>query len=130
LCLCLLLSSGVGACCSARALSRPCNKTINAAATTTTTTNVATRAVWIVWRNENWIRYIPSPLPPSTVLHLRPVAFRFGFGLVWLVYCGRLAGGVGQAGDTMEPPVPASPCAVGSKCVCTKTTRNYGFWQT
>lgn len=25
------------------------------------------------------------------------------FALVWLVYCGRLAGGVGQAGDTMEP---------------------------
>lgn len=25
------------------------------------------------------------------------------FSLVWLVYCGRLAGGVGQAGDTMEP---------------------------
>lgn len=51
-----------------------------------------------VWRNENWIRLLPpsslSPLCSSSAVR---------FSLVWLVYCGRLAGGVGQAGDTMEP---------------------------
>lgn len=42
-----------------------------------------------------------SLLPLSLSLLCSSSAVRFS--LVWLVYCGRLAGGVGQAGDTMEP---------------------------
>jgi len=56
--------------------------------------------------------------PPLAALCSLSVAFRFS--LVWLVYCGRLAGGVGQAGDTMEPRVDFPPLSVGFKCVCTK----------
>lgn len=53
-----------------------------------------------VWRNENWIRLLPpSSLSPLFLCSSSAVRF----SLVWLVYCGRLAGGVGQAGDTMEP---------------------------
>lgn len=53
-----------------------------------------------VWRNENWIRLLP---PSSLSVSLLCSSSAVRFGLVWLVYCGRLAGGVGQAGDTMEP---------------------------
>lgn len=48
---------------------------------------------------ENWIRLLSAP---SACLSL-PALSSLQFALVWLVYCGRLAGGVGQAGDTMEP---------------------------
>lgn len=38
------------------------------------------------------------------------------FSLVWLVYCGRLAGGVGQAGDTMEPLSRCLPLSLSLSC--------------
>lgn len=48
-------------------------------------------------------RELDSPSPSFLSRSLLCSSSAVRFGLVWLVYCGRLAGGVGQAGDTMEP---------------------------
>lgn len=74
-----------------------------------------------VWRNENWIRLLPpSSLSPLFLCSSSAVRF----SLVWLVYCGRLAGGVGQAGDTMEPLSRCLPLSLSF------LHTNYGFCQT
>lgn len=52
------------------------------------------------------------------------------FALVWLVYCGRLAGGVGQAGDTMEPLSQSLALLSVFLPLSLSLHTNYGFCQT